>query len=344
MRLAGRGRRGRDAHVDVLAGHLAPDAAVLRQPLLGDVEPGHDLDARDDRRMELLRRALGLAQHAVDPVAHDDVLLAGPDVDIRRAILGGLEHQRVHPADDRRLVVGVEHVDELVRRVLRVFVGVLLRALFELGAAAEPRVDLVDVIDDAAARHDHRLDRLGEQDGDRVDDLDRVRIGDRDHDAAVLAAQRHDLALPGEVDRQLVDQVDRDVIGARQIAQVTEVELHRERLRELILVDELEPHEHLADQPALFALPRQRAIDRVGRDLAPRDEDLAEQSGACDACGVRHRYLPVLRRAGGGGGAGGASSAPFARPELDGALVDVLAVAGRVRAAPRPPRPTRARG
>ena len=71
--LAAGGRRGRDAHVDVLAGHLAPDPAVLRQPLLGDVEPGHDLDAGDDRRLELLGRALGLAQHAVDPVADDDV-------------------------------------------------------------------------------------------------------------------------------------------------------------------------------------------------------------------------------------------------------------------------------
>ena len=44
------GRRGGDAHVDVLAGDLAADAAVLRQPLLGDVEAGHDLHARDDRR------------------------------------------------------------------------------------------------------------------------------------------------------------------------------------------------------------------------------------------------------------------------------------------------------
>ena len=111
--LAGRGRRGRDAHVDVLAGHLAADAAVLRQPLLGDVEAGHDLHARDDRRLELLRRALRLVQHAVDAVAHDDVLLARLDVDVRGALLGRLEHERVDPADDRRLVVGVEDVDEL---------------------------------------------------------------------------------------------------------------------------------------------------------------------------------------------------------------------------------------
>src|SRR5581483_6942143 len=40
--------RGGDAHVDVLAGDLAADTPVLRQPLLGDVQAGHDLDARQD--------------------------------------------------------------------------------------------------------------------------------------------------------------------------------------------------------------------------------------------------------------------------------------------------------
>ena len=40
----GRGQDG-DADVDVLAGDLDADAAVLGQALLGDVEAGHDLDA-----------------------------------------------------------------------------------------------------------------------------------------------------------------------------------------------------------------------------------------------------------------------------------------------------------
>src|SRR5437773_1696631 len=81
--------------------------------------------------------------------------------------------------------------------------------------------------------------------------------------------------LAREVDRQLVDQLDRDVLGARQIAQVRHVELMRERERELILVDQLEPHEHLADQAAFLALLREPALDRVRRDLAMLHEDLA---------------------------------------------------------------------
>ena len=36
-------------NVDIFAGDLDLDAAVLRQALLGDVELAHDLDARGDR-------------------------------------------------------------------------------------------------------------------------------------------------------------------------------------------------------------------------------------------------------------------------------------------------------
>ena len=181
-------------------------------------------------------------------------------------------------ADDRRLVVGVEHVDELFgdRPVL---VLILLDALFELGAAAQPRVRLVDVIDDLRGRRDDRLDRLADEHADRVDHLDRVRIGDRDHHARVagIAAERQHDALAREVDRHLVDQLFRDVLGARQVAQVRQVELRGERERELVLVDELERDQHLADQPALLALLREPTLDRVARDATTRDEELAEQ-------------------------------------------------------------------
>ena len=73
--LAVHGRQGRDAQVDVLAAHREADAAVLRQPALGDVEPRHDLEARDDRGAQLGGRRLHVAQHAVDPVARAQTLL-----------------------------------------------------------------------------------------------------------------------------------------------------------------------------------------------------------------------------------------------------------------------------
>src|SRR4029079_7370263 len=62
-----------------------------------------------------------------------------------------------------------------------------------------------------------------------------------------------------------------------QVAQVRHVELERKRRGELVLVDQLEAHEYLADQAALLALPRERAFDRIGRDATARDQDLADQ-------------------------------------------------------------------
>ena len=105
----------RDADVDALAGDLQRDAPVLRQPLLGDVERRHDLHARDDRAHELLRLArLRDVELAVDAVADDDVALLRLDVDVARALLDRLREEAVDPADDRRVVVGVEDVDEVV--------------------------------------------------------------------------------------------------------------------------------------------------------------------------------------------------------------------------------------
>ena len=68
--LAVRRRQRRDAHVDRAAADAQRDAAVLRQALLGDVELGHDLQARDQRRVQRAVRLHHLAQRAVDAKAH----------------------------------------------------------------------------------------------------------------------------------------------------------------------------------------------------------------------------------------------------------------------------------
>ena len=83
------------------------EAAVLRDALLGDVQLGHDLDARDDRRVELLvDRLHRLVQHAVDAVLDHHLAVAGLDVDVRGAALQRVEDRRVDQLDDRRGVRG----------------------------------------------------------------------------------------------------------------------------------------------------------------------------------------------------------------------------------------------
>ena len=86
-----------------MAAHRQLDAAVLRQPPLGDVEPGHDLDARDHGGLQARRRRLDLVQHAVVPVAHPQPIGEGLEMDIRGVGLDRPRDQLVDEADDRRL-------------------------------------------------------------------------------------------------------------------------------------------------------------------------------------------------------------------------------------------------
>jgi hypothetical protein len=153
--LAVAGRHGRETDVDVAAGDLDLDAAVLRDALLGDVEAGHDLDAAGDRRGEPLGRPDDLVEHAVHAEPHRDVSLERLDVDVAGALFDGLRHQRVDEADDGRLVVRVDDVDVDVLDVLAgdpdLLVVDLAHDLAGAGAAVE---DLVDRVDQHTLGHD----------------------------------------------------------------------------------------------------------------------------------------------------------------------------------------------
>ena len=82
-----------DAGVDRVALHGHGHAAVLRHALLGDVEVGHDLHARDHAGDHSVRDRGRLAQHAVHPEAHPHLAALGLEVDValgRRFDLGHL--------------------------------------------------------------------------------------------------------------------------------------------------------------------------------------------------------------------------------------------------------------
>ena len=150
-----RRRQGRDAEVDVDAANGQLDAAVLRQASLGDVEPGHDLDARGDGGLQSGRQRFGGAQRAVDAIADLHGLERGLDVNVGRARFDGVGDDLVDPPDDRRLIgdvaqpLQVEFAGVIGAGVV---VGernaVLLRAiegrpgLFELRGRGEAQFDL----------------------------------------------------------------------------------------------------------------------------------------------------------------------------------------------------------
>ena len=153
-RLAVHRRHRRHAQVDLLALHAQPDAAVLRQPALGDVQVGHDLDPRDHRGRQALGRRLDVVQHAVDAVADVQLVLERLDVDVGRAHVERVGDEQAHEADDRRLGrqvlqllhVGVERefvaarldvADQLALRGLAAAVEAFERGL-EFGRASRP--------------------------------------------------------------------------------------------------------------------------------------------------------------------------------------------------------------
>ena len=141
-------RHGRYAQVDFLALHAQADAPVLRQAALGDVEVGHDLDARDHRGRQAPRRRFDFVQHAVDAVADDQPILERLDVNVGRAHFERIGDEQRHEADHRRF--GREVLQLLHVRVERKLVGarldvaeqLALRGLARAVEALERRLEI----------------------------------------------------------------------------------------------------------------------------------------------------------------------------------------------------------
>src|SRR6185369_17189777 len=81
-RLAVDGGHARHANVDPPAVQRHADAAVLGQAALGDVQLGHQLDARGDGGLQAPRRCLQIVEDAVDAIAHPQGVFRGLDVDV----------------------------------------------------------------------------------------------------------------------------------------------------------------------------------------------------------------------------------------------------------------------
>ncbi|OQB89600.1 MAG: hypothetical protein BWX86_02420 [Verrucomicrobia bacterium ADurb.Bin122] len=97
-------RAGGDAQIDVdvlFREFFEDDAAILRQPTLGNVEVAHDLQAGDERVGGGLRQAQFFLAQAVDAVPHHQILFLRLDVDIRRAADVGVLDDAVGELDDR---------------------------------------------------------------------------------------------------------------------------------------------------------------------------------------------------------------------------------------------------
>ena len=242
--------RGHRRHAEVepppLEAHA--DAAVLGQAPLGDVQLRHDLDARGDRRLEALRRRLGVEEHAVDAVADPEAVLERLDVDVGRVRLDRVLDEEVDQPDHRRVE---RHVPER---------GEVLAAGVVSALVVADRLD--DLLDRRRARPEVALDRLedrglgghGQADVDPqrpaqlVDDGRVGRIGAGHHEDAVLDGEGTEAVLAHVLGRQPLEErrARRELLAA----DVGDLEVAGESLPHLLRAREAEPDQRVGQMLA----------------------------------------------------------------------------------------------
>jgi hypothetical protein len=238
------------------------------KPLLGDVDAGHDLDARGQRRHHAARHRVQLVQHAVDPVAHPHVVLGGLQVQVGGPVLDGLLDQVVHVPHDR----GVVRAGRLCGHAGRV----IQRGVDHVAEVAVLALQALDDPPDLAAGDHHRPDRHAGRRAHVVQRDHVARVGDADDQLAVVHRQAEH-PVP-QHDRQR-DALERGRVG-RVADQVQRVDPERGRrgggqllLGDDLVVDQDRPHGPAA---ALRLLGRAVHRGRVDADLFQGVEQRAE--------------------------------------------------------------------
>ena len=184
------GRHDGDAEIDQPGFVAHAETAVLRDAALGDIEFAHDLDARNDGGVPVLRDGRhGVVQHAVDAVLDDHFLIAGLDVDIAGAPFERVEDGGIDQLDDRRdvAVTGREAVDgERFVRIVFVADNVEREAFGDLFENTLRLFGLLEQIGDLGGGGDRDLQLLVKQEAELVDRVQIARIDESDFERSVL--------------------------------------------------------------------------------------------------------------------------------------------------------------
>src|SRR5207244_12020073 len=94
----------RHAQIELPVRQPQPNATVLGETSLGDVQTGHDFYAAQHGGLVLPWRAGDVMQHTVDAVTHPQPVGRRLEVNVARAGPQRLEDHHVHELDHRRLV------------------------------------------------------------------------------------------------------------------------------------------------------------------------------------------------------------------------------------------------
>jgi hypothetical protein len=259
-----------------------PDAPVLGQAPLGDVQLGHDLDAGGEGGLQPPGRGLLVVQQPVDAVAHAQAVLEGLDVDI-----GGVGGQRpvdqeIDQSDDGGLECHVAEVVDVVLRLGMPIGRVGAHALDDLLDRGVGPVGALDGLQDGRGRRDAELDGEAKALLEVVEQQGIRGIGRRERDRRAVHRDRTGHVLAQVLGRQLLE-------GGRRRRQLLGVEpgqllLGRQRLQHILGGGRAHRHERLAEPQPLPRGPRQRGLEDVFGDDAGLDEDLPDGAGAPGGC------------------------------------------------------------
>ena len=223
------GRHDGDAEVDRSTADTHLEAAVLRHPLLGDVELRHHLDTADDGLVvALVDRLHGLVEHAVDPIFDDDFGVPRLDVNIAGAALNRRQQGGVDQLDDRALI-GADAVDRQHLVAVLVLLNELDAKVF--GRFVQHPLSALRLLQDLANECGHadpHLGRLAELQLELVELDDVGRIGHDDGHAPGQLCVGNEVVAQHQLHRHGPQQVVVDAV----VAEVDELEA--EALGELL--------------------------------------------------------------------------------------------------------------
>src|SRR2546428_462059 len=273
-------REDRDPEIDLARLLAELDASVLRQAPLGAVEVRHDLEARDERRLDPLGRRHHFVQDAVDPVPDPLSPVARVDVDVGGPPLHPVEQDRVHQPDDGHLVgrrPQLVEVDLTVRLLALddLDLGGLRLDLRERVRDRQPPplVVALDRLPDDRRRRDGRHDLETRHEGDVIERRQVGRVPDGQRDRAERPADRDEAVLARDPTRDHWDGLGGDPFRERDLwdAVVT-----REEMDQPVFGDQPEADQDLAELLARSLLLAERLIDLRLCDQAVGDEQIAE--------------------------------------------------------------------
>ena len=274
---AERGRQGGDTDVDVAVGDADLDAAVLGQPLFGDVHARHDLDARDEFALHVPGRRIHVVEDAVHPLADLHPVLVRLDVHIAGAVAHRLAEHQVDQLDHRRVAGVVEQVGGLLDlredrlRVILVHVLHHLVGHFLTGHV----VGRVDGHEDLLLRRQHGANALPVEPSLQVVGL--LEVGRLGHGQVRVLGRGHrdHLELLQEADGHAGH--EERVNAGRQPVHDLQAALLAARREQVALADPALGNEDIAEPATLVLLHRQRSLQVLGPEPAGGREYLPQR-------------------------------------------------------------------